>query len=115
MRYFKNYKKLPGTPDIAITKYKVLVFVDGEFWHGYDWENVKRKRIHTNRDYWIPKLERNMERDEEVNAKLEEMGYTVLRFWEKHEVFKDMDACVDQVLAAIAKNKEKMDEERKTK
>lgn len=84
-----------------------MVFVDGEFWHGYDWENVKQKRIHTNRSYWIPKLERNMERDQEVNQKLEEMGYTVLRFWEKHEVFKDMDACVQQVLDAIEQNKQK--------
>ncbi|APR59936.1 very short patch repair endonuclease [Staphylococcus condimenti] len=112
VRYFKNYKKLPGSPDIAITKYKVLVFVDGEFWHGYDWENVKKKRIHTNRDYWIPKLERNMERDQEVNQKLKDMGYTVIRFWEKHEVFKDMDGCVNQVLEAIEQNKKQMEKEK---
>ncbi|UTB79694.1 very short patch repair endonuclease [Staphylococcus carnosus] len=112
VRYFKNYKKLPGSPDIAITKYKVLVFVDGEFWHGYDWENVKKQRIHTNRDYWIPKLERNMEHDQEVNQKLKDMGYTVIRFWEKHEVFKDMDGCVNQVLEAIEHNKKQMKKEK---
>ena len=112
VRYFKNYKKLPGSPDIAITKYKVLVFVDGEFWHGYDWENVKKQRIHTNRDYWIPKLERNMERDQEVNQTLKDMGYTVIRFWEKHEVFKDMDDCVNQVLEAIEQNKKQMEKEK---
>ena len=112
VRYFKNYKKLPGSPDIAITKYKVLVFVDGEFWHGYDWENVKKQRIHTNRDYRIPKLERNMERDQEVNQTLKDMGYTVIRFWEKHEVFKDMDDCVNQVLEAIEQNKKQMEKEK---
>ncbi|MGN5883509.1 MULTISPECIES: very short patch repair endonuclease [Staphylococcus] len=105
IRYFKNYKKLPGKPDIAITKYNVLVFVDGEFWHGYDWENQKQKRIHTHRDYWIPKIERNMERDQEVTQQLKDMGYTVLRFWEKHEVFKDMDACIAEIKKAIEENK----------
>lgn len=90
----------------------MLVFVDGEFWHGYDWENVKKQRIHTNRDYWIPKLERNMERDQEVNQKLKDMGYTVIRFWEKHEVLKDMDGCVNQVLEAIEHNKKQMKKEK---
>lgn len=101
IRYFKNYKKLPGKPDIAITKYKIAVFVDGEYWHGYDWENQKKKRIHTNRDYWIPKIERNMARDKEVNEKLEKMGWTVIRFWEKHEVLKNIDDCVDKVKELI--------------
>lgn len=107
IRYFKNYKKLPGKPDIAITKYKIAVFVDGEFWHGYDWENVKVKRIHSNRDYWIPKIERNMERDKDVNNKLEQMGWIVIRFWEKHDVLKDIQSCVEQIknAVAVAKNK----------
>ena len=105
IRYFKNYKKLPGKPDIAITKYNVLVFVDGEFWHGYDWKNQKQNRIHTHRDYWIPKIERNMERDQEVTQQLKDMGYTVLRFWEKHEVFKDIDACIVEIKKAIEENK----------
>jgi DNA mismatch endonuclease (patch repair protein) len=82
IHYRKNYKDLPGKPDIAITKYKVAVFIDGEFWHGYDWENYQ-KHIKSNRDYWIPKIERNMKRDKEVNAQLEAMGWTVLRFWSK--------------------------------
>ena len=56
VRYRKNYRKLPGSPDIAITKYKIAVFVDGEFWHGYDWENRKGK-LKSNRDYWIEKIE----------------------------------------------------------
>lgn len=101
IRYFKNYKKVYGKPDIAITKYKIAVFVDGEFWHGYDWENQKKNRIRTNRDYWIPKIEKNIERDRIVNKKLEDDGWIVIRFWEKHEVLKDLDSCVEKVIAKI--------------
>ena len=90
-RYFRNYKKLPGKPDIAITKYKIAIFVDGEFWHGYDWENQKLKRIHTNREYWIPKIEKNMAKDRQVNEELRNMGWIVIRFWEKHEVLKNIN------------------------
>lgn len=105
IRYFKNYKKLPGKPDIAITKYKIAVFVDGEFWHGYDWENEKVKRIHTNRDFWIPKIEGNMQRDRRVNKELDDLGWKVIRFWEKHEVLKDIDECVKKVKQLITEQK----------
>ena len=69
VRYRKNYKALPGSPDIAITKYKVAVFVDGEFWHGYDWEN-RKKKLKSNREYWIEKIEENMARDKRNDQKL---------------------------------------------
>lgn len=82
IRYRKNYKKLPGKPDIAITKYKIAIFIDGEFWHGYDWENYKT-HIKSNRDYWIKKIEYNMQHDQKVNNQLRERGWTVLRFWSK--------------------------------
>ncbi|OQO57749.1 very short patch repair endonuclease [Enterococcus hirae] len=104
-RYFRNYKKLPGKPDIAITKYKIAIFIDGEFWHGYDWENQKLKRIHTNREYWIPKIEKNMAKDRQVNEELRNMGWIVIRFWEKHEVLKNIDECVLEVKEAIALKK----------
>lgn len=104
-RYFRNYKKLPGKPDIAITKYKIAIFVDGEFWHGYDWDNQKLKRIHTNRDYWIPKIEKNMAKDKQVNEELRNMGWIVIRFWEKHEVLKNINECVLEVKEAIALRK----------
>lgn len=104
-RYFRNYKKLPGKPDIAITKYKIAIFVDGEFWHGYDWENQKLKRIHTNRECWIPKIEKNMAKDRQVNEELRNMGWIVIRFWEKHEVLKNIDECVLEVKEAIALKK----------
>lgn len=82
VRYRKNYKKLPGKPDIAVTKQKLAIFIDGEFWHGYDWEHYKH-HIKSNRDYWIPKIEYNIRHDKKVNEQLKEQGWTVLRFWSK--------------------------------
>lgn len=99
IRYRKNYKKLPGKPDIAITKYRIAVFCDSDFWHGYDWEN-RNQRIKSNRDYWIPKIERNMERDKEITEALQRDGWTVLRFWE-WQIRKHLDACIASVLAAV--------------
>jgi DNA mismatch endonuclease Vsr len=100
IRYRKNYKGLLGKPDIVITKHKIVVFCDSDYWHGYDWEN-RHQRIKSNRDYWIPKIERNMERDREVTAKLEEDGWTVLRFWE-WQIRKHLDECVHIILETIA-------------
>lgn len=93
LRYRKNYKKLPGSPDIAITKQKIAIFVDGEFWHGYDWENRKRK-LKRNRDYWIEKIEENIERDKKNDILLRKQGWIVLHFWEK-DVLKNIDYCVE--------------------
>ena len=96
IRYRKNVKKLPGNPDIVISSRKIVIFVDGEFWHGYKWEEKKLK-IKANRAFWIPKIERNMQRDSENNIKLIELGYTVLRFW-GNEIIKNLDSCVKQVM-----------------
>ncbi len=96
LRYRKNVKKLQGTPDIVFTKFKLIIFIDGEFWHGYNWEEKKRK-IKSNRDFWIPKIERNMQRDRQNNRKLEEQGWTVLRFWDS-EIKKELGACLNRVL-----------------
>lgn len=81
-RYRKNYDKLPGKPDIVLTKYKIAIFCDGEFFHGKDWE-VLRPRLEkgTNSTFWISKISRNRERDDEINKKLLFMGWTVIRFW----------------------------------
>mgnify|MGYP002525917784 CR=1 FL=1 len=104
IRYRKNYKKLIGKPDIAITKYRIAVFCDSDYWHGYDWEN-RNQRIKSNREYWIPKIERNMARDKEVNEVLERDGWTVLRFWE-WQIKKQLDNCVDEILATVSAKKE---------
>ena len=99
VRYRKNYKKLIGKPDIAITKYKIAVFCDSDYWHGYDWEN-RNQRIKSNRDYWVPKIERNMARDREVTEALQRDGWLVLRFWE-WQIRKHLIECVESVLQAI--------------
>lgn len=98
-RYRKNVKSLPGSPDIAIKKYKVAVFIDGEFWHGYNWEE-KQHAIKRNRAYWIPKIERNMERDRENTRKLQEKGWLVLRFWEQR-LKKEFNICLALITEAI--------------
>jgi len=82
-RYRKNVKELPGRPDIVFPKAKLVVFCDGDFWHGRNWESRRQKLAQgTNPDYWISKIERNIERDRLSTSKLEEMGWTVLRVWE---------------------------------
>ena len=96
-RYRKNYKKLPGTPDIAITKYKIAIFCDSEFFHGKDWQIVKPRLMQGNNpDYWISKIERNKERDSEINKKLTYLDWTVIRFWGE-DIKKDIEGCVEVV------------------
>ena len=82
IRYRKNYKRLPGCPDIVLTRYKIAIFVDGDFWHARDQQNNPGSQISTNQLYWQSKLKRNVERDREVNDLLTQQGWLVLRFWE---------------------------------
>ena len=95
----KNYKKLPGSPDIAITKYKIAIFVDGEFWHGFDWEN-RKKKLKKNKEYWIEKIEENIARDTRNNELLIKDNWTVIHFWEK-EVLKNLEECISKVHSSI--------------
>ena len=94
-RYKLNAKTLPGSPDIAILKYRIAVFVDGEFWHGYDWEKRKPK-LKRNRDYWIEKIEENMARDARVDKELIVLGWTPIHFWSK-ETLKKTDDCISAI------------------
>lgn len=103
VRYRKNLKGLPGTPDIAITKWKIAIFCDGSFWHGKNFDT--KKPIGTHREYWEAKIRRNMERDEEANRKLKSMGWTVLRFWGE-DINKDLGGCVAQVEKTLLAAKE---------
>ncbi len=100
-RYRKHYSKIPGNPDIVLTKYKIAIFCDGEFFHGKDWE-VQRKRIEksNNSDYWIMKIERNISRDEDVNRRLKAMGWVVLRFWGK-DIKKNTESCIKAIEEAV--------------
>ena len=102
LRYQKNSKKVFGNPDIVFIGKKVAVFCDSEFFHGYDWEN-KQKEIKSNRDFWIPKIERNMQRDKEVNETLEKSDWTVLRFW-GNDIKKNLQACADEIERGVRKN-----------
>lgn len=99
LRYQKNVTCIFGKPDIVFKGKKIAVFCDSEFWHGYDWEN-KKKEFKTHQEFWIPKIERNMERDLEVTNKLKDMGWTVIRFW-GNEILKNTDQCVDIIERAV--------------
>lgn len=99
LRYRKNVTSVFGKPDIAFIGKKIAVFCDSEFWHGYNWEERKLD-FKSHQDFWIPKIERNMARDREVNETLREQGWLVLRFWGK-EIKKDPSACADRVLKAL--------------
>ena len=100
-RYRKNYRAVPGSPDIAITKYKIAIFCDSEFFHGKDWEELKpRLEKGKNPDYWVPKIERNIERDREKDMLLKQEGWTVIHFWGK-DINKDIDNCVKAVEETI--------------
>ena len=104
-RYRIDSRKLIGRPDIVLNKYKTVIFIDGEFWHGYKWEERKPK-IKSNRDFWIAKIERNQQRDKEVNEQLISLGYTVFRFWE-NEIKKDLDTCLHKVISHLKRQSNK--------
>ena len=99
IRYRKNVQSVLGHPDIAFIGKRVAVFCDSEFWHGYDWENRKND-IHTRREFWIPKIERNIQRDIEVTEGLQNEGWIVLRFWGK-DIKKNVSECADIIEKAI--------------
>ena len=100
-RYRKNDKTLPGTPDIVMPKYNIVIFCDGEFFHGKDWEVLQPKLMKSdNSDYWISKISRNIDHDNEVNKALLFMGWTVIRFW-GNDIKKDIEGCVKVIEETI--------------
>ena len=99
LRYRKNVNRICGKPDIVFIGKKIAVFCDSEFWHGYNWEE-RKKDFKSHQEFWIPKIERNMERDAEVTAKLESEGWTVLRFW-GNEIKKNTAQCADIIEKAV--------------
>ncbi|MFV5701672.1 very short patch repair endonuclease [Flavobacterium sp. XS2P12] len=98
-RYRKNNKTIFGTPDLTFKKLKIAIFVDSEFFHGKDWENQK-DRVKTNTEFWQKKIERNMQRDIEVNNYLESQNWKVLRFWSV-EIEKNLEDCVATIQSEI--------------
>ena len=93
-RFRKNYKKLPGSPDICLTKYKIAIFCDSEFFHGKEWDVLKPKvEKGNNGEYWAKKIQENIDRDEEIDKTLLFLGWTVIHFWGK-DILKSIDECI---------------------
>jgi len=104
LRYRKNYNKILGKPDFAFPSLKIAVFCDSSFWHGRNWGPERKKEFRRNREFWFKKIERNIERDKEVNACLRKQGWTVLRFWDD-EIKRSPERCARKVLGAVSKKK----------
>lgn len=98
-RYRKNDKKVFGKPDLTFKKHKIAIFIDSEFFHGKNWETEKYK-IKSNRDFWWPKIERNIQRDKIVTDELRAKGWKVLRFWSK-EMRRDLSSHIKIVENAL--------------
>lgn len=99
LRYQKNVTSIFGKPDLIFKGKKVAVFCDSEFWHGFNWEE-RKKDFKSHQEFWIPKIERNMERDKEVTEELQKQSWTVLRFWGK-EIKKNAGGCADIIEKAV--------------
>ena len=98
-RYRLNYKALPGAPDIALTKYRIAIFIDGEFWHGKDFEQRKNK-LKNNKDYWIEKIQENIDRDLRNDKLLRQMDWYPIHFW-SNDVIKYCNQCIDEIIYTI--------------
>lgn len=103
LRYRKNWNKLPGSPDIALTRQKIAIFVDGDFWHARNHQEHPGEQVASNREYWQQHLARNVERDKENNDALTELGWLVLRFWAS-DIEHDIERCIQKVRDYCAKS-----------
>lgn len=105
-RYRKNYKALPGTPDIALTKYKIAIFCDSEFFHGKDWEEdlLPRLKRSNNSEFWIEKISRNIERDNEKDKQLKALGWTTIHFW-GNDIKRNTNGCLKVIEETILEEK----------
>ena len=106
LRFRKNVTSVTGKPDFALKKYKVAVFADSEFWHGKNWDQKKHEHK-SNKKFWHQKIERNIERDREVNEVLQRKGWKVLRFW-GNEIKKDPEACAEKVENTVREVRERL-------
>jgi len=103
-RFRKHVKKLKGNPDIAIQKYKIVIFLDSCFWHACP---IHGNRPASNVDYWDKKLARNIERDREVTEYYLNIGWNLLRIWE-HEIKDDFEGTIERIIKFIKQSKQKM-------
>ncbi len=94
-RYRKNDRTVFGKPDITLKRYKLAIFIDSEFWHGKNW--TQRKYDHkSNQEFWYSKIERNIQRDKEVNKVLKKEDWIVLRFWGK-DILNNLTKCISKI------------------
>lgn len=105
-RYRRNNKSVYGKPDFTLKKYKIAIFCDSEFWHGYNWEE-RKKDFKSNQNFWLTKIRRNIERDKEVNEQLRKEGWTILRFWGKN-IKKNLLFCISEIEEAIRCKKDQL-------
>jgi len=101
VRYRLLNNDIIGKPDLTIRKSKIAIFIDGEFWHGYNWA-AKRQKIVSNREYWISKIEKNIERDNKVNHILTQSGWVVIRFWGE-EISSNIESCLKAIIPYLNK------------
>jgi DNA mismatch endonuclease (patch repair protein) len=110
IRYRKNVK-LFGKPDIAIKKYKLVIFIDGDFWHGNNWKvrNIPSLEVElsTYSDFWKQKILRNIEQDNKVNLYYKNEGGTILRFWQSN-IENDLNGCIIKTLETMSDIKKTM-------
>lgn len=106
-RYRKNVSTLPGHPDIVLSKYRICIFCDGDFFHGYDLGKTE-KQLKSNKDFWYKKIMANQKRDCEEDKELVALGYRVFRFWE-HEIRNSLPAVLHEIDMAIKEEEEKSD------
>ena len=100
-RYRKNVNKLPGCPDIVLPKYKTVIFVNGCFWHKHDCPRFVWPS--SNQDYWIPKIQRNIERDRLNVAELQKKGWHIITVWECELKKKNRELRLERLLAEITR------------
>jgi DNA mismatch endonuclease Vsr len=101
---YEKHLNVEGKPDFAFPREKVAVFCDSHFWHGYRWNERARAEIRVNRGFWLPKIEKNIRRDREVNRVLKREGWTVLRLWE-HEIKENPERCLERIMKALERGR----------
>ena len=101
-RYYLNNRKLLGTPDITISKFNIVIFIDGEFWHGKDIKEFE-SRNHNNKEYWLEKIQENIKHDSYVTKKLQQDVWNVIRFWSK-DIMHYLDDCITVIEDYIQSN-----------
>jgi DNA mismatch endonuclease (patch repair protein) len=97
---YRIHYNLPGKPDIVFTKKKIAIFIDGCFWHKCP---ICFQEPETRKEFWMKKIQSNIERDKKVNIQLKEMGWTVMRFWE-HEIRKNPSLVIETIREKLSEN-----------